>query len=172
MTMHVKDGGTWKEVTAPSVRDGGAWKDVKEGWVKDAGSWKQFFIAEQVVLTNRTVSNFKVGSTATAGIIFGSTGQLQTREGATVDNVSGEWLDPVGGGASYWIRATLTGGVTPTTNPGLGTWLELSSTREWRNDRTTDGNTTSEILFEIAATNGGSVLDSATITITADRSSL
>jgi hypothetical protein len=43
MTLHVKDGGVWKEVTAPSVRDGGVWKAIKQGWVRDGGTWKKFY---------------------------------------------------------------------------------------------------------------------------------
>lgn len=45
MTMHVRDAGTWKQVTALSVRDGGTWKPVVAGYVKDAGAWKQFYAA-------------------------------------------------------------------------------------------------------------------------------
>lgn len=42
MTLHVKDGGTWKEVTNLYVKDGGSWKEVTSGQVKDGGSWKEF----------------------------------------------------------------------------------------------------------------------------------
>lgn len=43
MTMHVKDGGTWKEVTGLYVRDAGTWKAVTNGSVRDAGTWKEFY---------------------------------------------------------------------------------------------------------------------------------
>ena len=42
MTLHVKDGGTWKEVTGLYVKDGGTWKEATNAYVKDAGSWKEF----------------------------------------------------------------------------------------------------------------------------------
>lgn len=42
MTLHVKDGGTWKEVTNLYVKDAGSWKEVTSGQVKDGGSWKEF----------------------------------------------------------------------------------------------------------------------------------
>ena len=45
MTMHVRDGGAWKQVQVLSVRDGGAWKPVVAGYVKDGGAWKQFYAA-------------------------------------------------------------------------------------------------------------------------------
>jgi hypothetical protein len=47
MSLHVRDGGVWKEVTADKgihVRDAGVWKEVTEGYVRDAGTWKQFFV--------------------------------------------------------------------------------------------------------------------------------
>ena len=171
MTMHVKDAGAWKEVAQPSVRDGGAWKAVQEGWVKDSGSWKQFYTAETVALTDTDVLEFTIGGTATAGIIFGSDGQLSERQGGSVTDTTGEWLDPVGDGSDYQVRATKTAGSDPTSGPALGTWHPLSTTREWRNDRSTDGNTSSTLLCEIRK-GTGSVLDSASIKITADRSSL
>ena len=35
MSLHVNDGGTWKEVQNLSVYDGGSWKDVAQAWVRD-----------------------------------------------------------------------------------------------------------------------------------------
>ena len=43
MSIHAKDGGTWKEATGLHVKDAGTWKEVQEGYVKDAGVWKKFF---------------------------------------------------------------------------------------------------------------------------------
>ena len=43
MTLHVKDGGTWKETIDLQVKDAGSWKPVTNGYVKDAGSWKEFY---------------------------------------------------------------------------------------------------------------------------------
>ena len=41
--LRVKDAGTWKTVTAPSVRDAGVWKLASGVWVRDAGTWKKVF---------------------------------------------------------------------------------------------------------------------------------
>lgn len=41
MTLHVKDAGTWKEVTNLYVKDAGSWKEVTSGQVKDT-TWKEF----------------------------------------------------------------------------------------------------------------------------------
>lgn len=43
MTIHVKDGGSWKEVSALHVKDGGSWKEVTSAYVRDGGSWKLFY---------------------------------------------------------------------------------------------------------------------------------
>ncbi len=46
---HVRDAGTWKEVTAANgmwVRDAGIWKPLTDAWVRDGGTWKKFFTGE------------------------------------------------------------------------------------------------------------------------------
>ena len=45
MTLHVRDGGIWKETTGGNfhVRDGGIWKAASEGHVRDAGVWKKYY---------------------------------------------------------------------------------------------------------------------------------
>lgn len=45
MTLHVKDAGTWKEVTDLYVKDAGSWKAVTNAYIKDDGTWKEFFTA-------------------------------------------------------------------------------------------------------------------------------
>ena len=44
MTLHVNDGGSWKDAT-PYVNDGGTWKAVQEVWVNDGGTWKRAYSA-------------------------------------------------------------------------------------------------------------------------------
>lgn len=45
MTLHVKNGGVWKEVAGGglSIKDGGIWKAVQEGYVRDASVWKKYY---------------------------------------------------------------------------------------------------------------------------------
>ena len=43
MTLHIKDGGVWREVDAPSTKDGGVWKELDKGFIKNGGVWKQFY---------------------------------------------------------------------------------------------------------------------------------
>ena len=43
MSLHIKDGGTFKEPVKVEVKDGGAWKEVITGSIKDGGAWKPFY---------------------------------------------------------------------------------------------------------------------------------
>jgi len=165
MPMHVRDAGSWKEVTAPSVRDGGTWKAVKGAWVKDSGAWKKFYSAVTVILTNLVITDAVDSGTAIAGIVFDSSGQLKKNEGGVLADISGEWLIPFTG-SGYRVRATLSSGTTPTSGPALDAWHALSTTREWRNERAFEGDKASALFVEIDD-GGGNVLGSATFTITA-----
>jgi len=42
MTIHVKNGGVWRD-SQPSVRNAGVWKDVQEGYVLNGGVWRKFY---------------------------------------------------------------------------------------------------------------------------------
>ena len=50
MTLHVRDGGIWKETTGGNfyVRDGGIWKAASEGHVRQAGVWKQYYASSNI----------------------------------------------------------------------------------------------------------------------------
>lgn len=43
MPLHVRDGGTWRQVNALYVRGGGSWKPVSAAWVRDNGTWVPIF---------------------------------------------------------------------------------------------------------------------------------
>jgi hypothetical protein len=51
MTLHIKDGGVWKDATSDGlqVKDGGVWKESAEGHIKDAGAWKKFHESAYVI---------------------------------------------------------------------------------------------------------------------------
>lgn len=66
MTLSVKNGGTFKTVTAPSVRDGGTWKAAQGVWIKDGGVWKQAYTAV-VTDPNWTSVKLLVGADGTNG---------------------------------------------------------------------------------------------------------
>lgn len=81
------------------------------------------------------------------------------------------WGTPTtaGAGNSYWVRATLSSGSTPSGT--LNTWLQLSTTRGWSVFRSSSsvGTTTSVLTIQIATDSGGSnIIDTATITLVAN----
>jgi hypothetical protein len=74
MTIHVKDGGVWKEASL-YVRDGGTWKAVNEGYIKDAGTWKQFFmnrVAASLTISSNT-ANYTLNTAKVSGYVAGKT---------------------------------------------------------------------------------------------------
>jgi len=169
MTLHVRDAGSWKEVNELSVRDAGAWKDVQEAWVRDGGTWKQFFTALAIVLTNRTVASVGFGA-QTASIIFKNTGQLsRSTTGIGESDISGEWMDPVGGATpgDYEVRGQLQSGTTPS-GPALGStsWHNLGTTRTW-SVSSSGGLVEAVVRFDIRPV-GGSILATGDITLQAE----
>lgn len=170
MPFHVKDGDTWKEITAPSVRDGGTWKAITEGWVRDGGTWKQFFGALTIALTPGTISAVNPLGNAVAGIRFNVAGVLQHLRNTTYSNVTGEWATATVDGADYEVYATLgtSSGVNSSTGT-FGSWLNLGTAREWTITRSSVGVATRDITFQIRPAGGGDVLASATITLDVER---
>jgi hypothetical protein len=87
-------------------------------------------------------------------------------------NTNFNWGTPTtsGAGNSYWVRATLSSGSTPS-GSALNTWHQLSTTRGWSVFRSSGsvGTTTSVLTVQIATDSGGSnIIDTATITLVAN----
>jgi hypothetical protein len=84
--------------------------------------------------SNPTLSSFDVNhftlnpTTATAGVRLRSTGQQDSRQGGvyTQEHV---WLQSGGVAGDYQVRATVNSGAL--SSGTTGTWLALSTTREW-----------------------------------------
>jgi hypothetical protein len=133
MTMHVKVGGTWKEV-APggglSVKVSGVWKTVAEGWVKVSGAWKQFFVNAiySVADTFEITDVFSGG--ASAQLNFESDGNISSNTNSFGYAVLDNWVTPTSlAPGAYTIRAHVVSGDTPTGT--LDADLALTSTRTW-----------------------------------------
>ena len=41
MSLHIKDGGSWRTVDQPFVNVGGTWKTVREVHTKHGGTWRK-----------------------------------------------------------------------------------------------------------------------------------
>lgn len=102
---------------------------------------------------------------ATATVTFNTDGTVSGTIGGTGSNgaTGDRWYQPTesGIGSGYWIRATLSSGLSPNNgNPGVGTWLALSSGRTWgyTSGGGTLGTRDGTLLFEIASDSGGSTV--------------
>jgi hypothetical protein len=90
-----------------------------------------------------------------------------TTPGGSVDE--GDWLNPKASAPSlYEVRATVTSGSL--SSGTAGSWLALTSNRTWtRLDSSAgDGANVCVLTIEIRY-NGGAVLDTSTVTLTAER---
>lgn len=77
------------------------------------------------------------------------------------------WVTPTGAaGANYEARVTVNSGTL--TSGTTGTWTALSSTQTWNVTRSTVGTKACNITVEIRLTSSGTVLDSATIDLSAN----
>lgn len=70
----------------------------------------------------------------------------------------------------YWIRYTsLTGSLSTSPSMSVNTWYQMTQTREWYVQRTNDtaGSNQATFTLEIAASSGGTVIDSSSVTLDA-----
>lgn len=163
MTAHVKDAGTWKQLTEIHVKDAGTWKSVTEAYVKDGGTWKKFFPSIAASISDRTVSSTAADPASASTLVrFSNNGQLY---GPTSSNSLEFWKDE-GANSDFDIRATKISGTTPTGT--FGNWLNLGTTRDWTLGRTGIGTNECVIDFEIRDTTTGTVLTTGRITMRAE----
>lgn len=105
-------------------------------------------------------------ATATNGYRLNSNGKVYTETPTGTYNYIEDWVTPNGAASSYECYVTVTSG---TLSSGTsGSWLALSSTRDWTVTRTTLGTKTCTFTVDIRKVGTTTVLDSATITLEAE----
>jgi hypothetical protein len=132
MPIYVKEGGAWIERKAPSTKVGGEWVDVSEGHVKISGEWQRFFRRTTVKLSDITASAY-IG----LSIYVYRNGVLRVQDftlNPPLYAPNDEWIsyggtDTVGDGYEARITAS-SGGFNGIPDPA-GTWLPLTSDRQW-----------------------------------------
>jgi len=90
MTMHVKVGGTWREVDPPSTKVSGSWQEIQEGWVKVSGTWQQFYagVSDFTTITDgQEAADGEVVQSSASG--NGSLGP----QAASASALSGIWVE-------------------------------------------------------------------------------
>ena len=103
--------------------------------------------------------------TARSGYRLNTSGIAEERDGASYSTLE-TWLS-AGSSSGYECRATVTFGTL--TSGTTGTWLALSTSREWYVEQGSVGTNTCEFTVEIRNATTLAVVDSAAITLEADR---
>lgn len=144
------------------------------GAVPSSGSlaFSKFYgtAAAVVSISDRGPGNYSSG---TAGVYIGYQLNSNGKVYETPDPGAGpyeieNWVTPTSVASGYEVKATLVSGSLAGTSSATGTWLSLSSTREWGVITAYIGTTAqAEITVEIRKTGTTTVLDSAYISLTA-----
>lgn len=125
-------------------------------------------VVNPVNISNETATKTKTdGTAATASFTFNTDRTVKDQDGANLD---AQWITSGYTVGNYSIRVTVNSGTTPVGT--LNTWLALSSARTWS---LTDaagaaGTKTCSLKVEIKENATGTILDTATYTLTADSS--
>jgi hypothetical protein len=163
-TIHVNDGGTWRQVTEVHVNDAGTWRRIQEVWVNDGGTWRQVFVGDQININNENIfASAGDPNPATAGYqIRGDGDIIETVNASSID--IGDWITPKVNMANYQVRATLNSGGPLTASSATGVWL---SSGVWLVNQSGVGSRGANLTIEIRRAADGVVLDSATVTLSA-----
>ena len=129
---------------------------------------KIFIQASAANLVNHSYSNVGVGVDTTISLELNSSGQskILRSPGTPSSNIAGEWL-VYGTNSDMEVRVTETVGTL--TSGTVGTWLNLGTTRTWSKVATTYGPQTVTFTVEIRDVSTLVVLDSASMTLTAEK---
>lgn len=130
-----------------------------------SGAWTTVW--SRVAITDQSVSATRLSATSTAGYRLNTSGIVEKLENAAYATLE-TWL-VMGSSSSYEARATLNSGSLASGT--TGSWLALSSSREWTvQDAVFDPSPVEAvILVEIRNATTLAVIDSATVTLSAER---
>ncbi len=114
-----------------------------------------------------TISAIRIGAVASCTITFESDGDITASGNSVFPTDRGDWLSPTSSAPGlYEIRATVVSGSV--SGSSTGTWLALTSNRAWTvTSPGFVGTNTAQLTVEIR-NNGGSVLDSTTVNLSAE----
>lgn len=126
MTFKRSSGGVWSDITTTLKRRlSGAWVDVETIRRRAAGAW--VVVWKRIVLNNQAIGHSTGIGGATAGYRLNTSGIAEKLVGASYSTLE-TWLSAWASSA-YECRATVTFGTL--TSGTAGSWLALSSSREW-----------------------------------------
>jgi hypothetical protein len=118
-----------------------------------------------VSISDQSVSDTAISPiSASASYVINSDGSVRDHDGLLLET----WLD-AGAASTFQVRATLTSGSTP--GGTLNTWLACSTTREWTVTGSSPVPVGCVLLIELRHATTLVVLDSASVTMSAERTS-
>ncbi len=170
---HRKVSGTWEEMTEVHRKISGTWEEITEIHRKVSGTWEQVFGAIGVVsIDNQNLFAVEASPSSTSiNYKFFTTGLAQYfKNGGSGLSLGDNWwsLHSVAGiGNSYEVMATQTGTTGSSSDSGdvRGSWLALTSDREWGISKASVGVATQTLSIEIGLIGTSTALFSATITL-------
>lgn len=119
-----------------------------------------------ISITDQNISYSSGGLTqSTAGYRLNANGQAEANEQNSYSTLE-QWCTPTSAASNYEVRATMNYGTLASGT--VGSWLALSSSREWTVFASIGTNEQAGFTVEIRRTGTTTVLDSATITLEAD----
>lgn len=121
-------------------------------------------LAVVISITNQAIPDFG-SAISDAYYSLGSSGNVFGGISA-FDSILEQWVTPTARAIDYEAKVTLVSGTL--TGGTTGSWLPLSSDRSWYTHANAGGYKTCTFTVEIRRAGVGTVLDSATITVTAD----
>lgn len=162
-------GPTRRTITGAYVTDaGGTRRQIIAIHVTDSGGTRRTIYLDQIDISNQNVLDLRVlPNNARAGIHLDANGTW-ARIQSTLTTPIGNWVTPTSRASAYEVRATLNSGSVDGTSAATGTWLAMTADRRWTVTRTTIGTSTANLTLEIRRASDGTVMDSATISLTAE----
>lgn len=165
MTLKRASGGTTVNISTTFERKlSGANVPVDMVRRRSGGSWITAWT--RITCSDTTASSSRNIGTATAAYEARSDGTVYRTNGNNTLVFLENWL-AFGVTSNYEIKATVLSGDAPTGT--LGSWLALSSNRAWTLSQSAVGDTTCTLLIEIRNALSLAVVDTATVTIYAER---
>ena len=162
--LWVNDASTARKIQEIWVNDAGTARQIQEIWVNDNGTARLIYQALTITIGDRHVY---YGGGTPAEYHLNSDGNVYIRESSVLTNI-GEWITNAAYVNLFECRVTVTSGSL--TFGTTGVWQSLSATRSWTRGAALGTIQTCTFLLEIRNASTGVVVDSATITLEADRS--
>lgn len=156
--MYADDSGTVRKVQRVFVDDAGTVREIKRIYVDDGGTVRLVFQNAVVTVTGGSITP----GLAITGVRFNSTGTVQRNADGSLTQINSgtDWVIPNSmAPGTYSVRATLLSGDSPS-GSALGSWLALSSSREWDLNSGGVGVLACDLRIEISDDGGSTVLES------------